>query len=375
MPWTERDRMSLRLEFASLASQEGANVRELCRRYGISPKTGYKWLGRYRQEGQAGLVDRSRRPRRSPKQTSGEVEAAVVAVRQEHSAWGGRKIRDWLKNQGSVCPPPASTITEILRRHGLLDPQESAKHRPFQRFEREAPNELWQLDFKELGKGGAKVLTSVDDHSRFALILAACADQRTETVQSRLREAFRRYGLPWALLTDNGPPWGNAADHPYTALTVWLMRLGIRPLHSRAYHPQTLGKQERFHWTLEVELLRGGPSATLEEYQHRFDLWRQSYNFDRPHQSLGGQVPAARYRPSPRPYPEQLPALEYGAEDIVRKVRDGGRILFRGRQFRIPRAFDGYPVGLRATARDGCFEVFFAHHRVAEIDLRRPQKE
>lgn len=371
MPWQERDRMSLRLEFVMLASGEGANVRDLCRRYGISAKTGYKWLSRYRQEGSAGLEDRSRRPHHSPKQTDEKVEAAVLAVRRQ-SPWGGRKIRDRLLALGQESVPPASTITGILRRHGCLDAQESQKHQAFSRFEQAAPNEMWQMDFKELpGKGQA--LTSLDDHSRFALILQACPNKRTETVRDRLIAAFRRYGLPRSVLIDNGPPWGSGADHPYTELTVWLIRLGIHPIHSRPYHPQTLGKQERFHRTLELEVLRGYPCETLEQYQRRFDAWRDIYNFDRPHQALEGQVPARRYQPSGRPYPEQLPPLEYAPEDIVRQVRDGGRLSFRGRTFRISQSFDGYPVAIRATATDGRFEVYFAHQRVATLAL--DQKE
>ncbi|MEA2603466.1 MAG: hypothetical protein QOF89_4458 [Acidobacteriota bacterium] len=372
MPWQECDQMSLRLEFVTLAGVEGANVRELCRRFRISPKTGYKWLERYKQEGAVGLEDRPRRPHSSPRRTSAEMEAAVVAVRQEHPAWGGRKIRDRLKSLDGG-PPPASTVTQILRRHGLLDAQESEKHRAFQRFERLESNELWQMDFKELPQRG-QALTSLDDHSRFALILQACPDKRTGTVQERLTESFRRYGLPQSMLIDNGPPWGHGSGHPYTPLTVWLLRLGVRPLHSRAYHPQTLGKQERFHRTLEVELLRSCQGASLEEYQRRFDAWRQSYNFDRPHQALGGVVPAKRYQASPRPFPEQLAPLEYGPEDLVRKVRSGGQLLFRGRTLRIPKAFDGYPVGLRATATDGRYDVYFAHHRVAVLDLRESEE-
>ena len=372
MPWQERDRMSLRREFVKLAGVEGAHVRELCRRYGISAKTGYKWLKRYQEEGEAGLEDRSRRPHHSPRQTRTEVEAAVLRVRGQNP-WGGRKIRDRLLALGEESVPPASTITGILRRHGCLQAEESEKHRAFRRFEREAPNELWQMDFKELpGKGQA--LTSLDDHSRFALILQACPNKKTETVRERLIAAFRRYGLPRSVLIDNGPPWGSGADHPYTELTVWLIRLGVRPIHSRPYHPQTLGKQERFHRTLELEVLRGYPCQSLEQYQYRFDTWRDVYNFDRPHHALQGQVPARRYQPSARTYPEQLPPVEYEPEDLVRRVRDGGRVLFRGRTFRICRAFDGYRVAIRPTVTDGLFEVCFAHQRIAALDLRTAER-
>lgn len=295
----------------------------------------------------------------------------MLSVRREHP-WGGRKIREYLLEQGPGVVPPASTITEILRRHGCLDAEESEKHRAFQRFEREVPNELWQMDFKQLPSLG-QVLTSLDDHSRFALILRACANKKTETVQGCLIEAFRRYGLPWSILTDNGPPWGTGAPHSYTELTVWLLRLGIRTPHSRPYHPETLGKQERFHRTLEVEVLRGPACETLAQYQARFDAWRETYNFNRPHQALEGRVPARRYQPSPRSYPEQLPPVEYGAEEIVRKVQDGGRILFRGCTFQISKAFTGSSVALRATLTDGEFEVYFAHQRVGKLNLRQTE--
>ncbi len=249
-----------RAEFVALAQQPGANRRALCRAFQIAPPTGYKWLRRYAAEGPAGLQDRSRRPRRSPARTAPAIERAVLALRAQHPTWGSRKLRVLLARQGIQPLPAASTITAILRRHDQLDPTQGAgQPRAWQRFEHPYPNALWQMDFKAgwpCGAGRCHPLTILDDHSRYALGLAACPNQRTATVRPHLITAFQRYGLPDRLLVDNGSPWGNHPAHPYTPLTVWLRRLGIAVSHSRPYHPQTLGKDERFHGTLERDLGR-----------------------------------------------------------------------------------------------------------------------
>ena len=267
MPWMEVDIVGLREEFVVLSLSPGANVRELCRRFGISAKTGYKWRKRYLAEGRAGLSDRSRCPRHSPRRAPPETEKSVAALRATHPAWGGRKIRARLLALGREEVPAASTITGILRRRGLVEAAESAKRGPWRRFERPRPNDLWQMDFKGhfalTGGGRCHPLTVLDDHSRFALGLEACADERTETVRGHLRALFRRYGLPERILADNGSPWGSDPSHPYTSLTVWLLRLGVGVSHGRPYHPQTQGKDERFHRTVGAED-RGAQAHLLE---------------------------------------------------------------------------------------------------------------
>lgn len=375
MPWMEVSAMSSRKEFVILASQEGVNVRELCRRFGVSSKTGYKWLRRYRGEGVAGLGEQSRRPQRSPSRTSPDLEDAVVALRQHHPAWGGRKIRVRLQAKGLQGVPSPSTITAILRRYNLIDPGEGPKHRPWIRFERQAPNELWQMDFKghfPISNGRCHPLTVLDDHSRFAVGLEACGDEQGNTVQQRLTHIFRHYGLPRVMVMDNGSPWGSDADHPYTPLTVWLMRLGVGVSHGRPYHPQTQGKDERFHRTLKAEVLQGRSFQDLARCQRAFDQWRAVYNLERPHEALGYAAPASRYQPSPIPFPETLPPIEYGPEDKVRKVQAGGEIFFQGKTFRVGKAFIGYPVALRPTQKDGVYQVHFLTHPVAHLDLRYP---
>lgn len=372
MPWKEVSIMSQRLEFVTVAAAENANIRHLCRCYGISSATAYKWLHRFQSSGVNGLADRSRRPHHSPSRSAIEMEAAIIKLRGKHPAWGGRKLRDRLLALNHSAVPSASTITAILRRHQLLDPKESAKHRAFQRFERAAPNQLWQMDFKGEFKlpQGRYPLTILDDHSRFAIALEACARNTRNITQAALIKVFRLYGLPEQITCDNGSPWGSRGRYYFTGLAVWLLRLGIRVTHSRPHHPQTQGKDERFHRTIQAEVLRYQLADTLAQWQLIFDQWRVVYNTERPHEALSMAVPASRYQPSQRRYPEKLPAIEYGLDDIVRKVRRFGHIKYEGREYHVGSAFYGLHVALRPTISDGLFDVFFCNHKIGKLDLR-----
>jgi transposase InsO family protein len=373
MPWKESTTMSQRREFVHLAMTEDIKMRGLCRRFGISAKTGYKWLHRYREEGEEGLQDRSRRPHTSPYRTPPSKEQDVLAVRHAHTTWGGRKIQRWLTDRGHQSLPCPSTITAILHRHGCIDPAESSKHKPWQRFEAPAPNALWQMDFKGhfplLNHARCHPLTVVDDYSRYALGLFACAEETMEVVQPHLIRLFRTYGLPQRLLCDNGQPWGTRDDYRYTKLTVWLIRLGIAVSHSRICHPETLGKDERFHRTLYAELIGTKAIPDLQDGQCHFDHWRMVYNFERPHEALGLATPASRYQPSPREFPDPLPPIEYNSSNIVRKVQAKGEISFHNRVFKVGRAFVGYPVALRPTLTDGIFDVSFCTQQISTINL------
>jgi len=378
MPWRSVSEMDQRLEFVRLCEAGGVSVAELCRRFGISRQTGHKLLRRYRAEGVSGLLARSRRPRTSPRRTPVAVEAEIVALRGEHPAWGGRKIARRLADLGRADVPSASTATEVLRRYGLLDPAEAAKHTPLQRFERERPNELWQMDFKghvALEAGRCHPLTVLDDHSRYALCLAACGDEAASTVRAWLTGAFRRYGLPRAMLTDNGSPWGGKGMGEYSAFEVWLMRLGVRLLHGRAYHPQTQGKEERFHRTLKAELLQARRFADLAHCQGAFDAWRHVYNEQRPHEALGLTVPASRYSASPTGFPEALPDPQYDAADLVRRVRHDGYVSFKGRKAKLSEAFARLDVAFRPTTEDGVWGAYFMRFRIATIDIRSKETQ
>jgi len=373
MPWKEVSTMSLRLEFVRLALHEDANVSELCKRFGISRKTGYKWLDRRQQKGAEALMDQSRRPHTSPNRTPASIEKLVLQVRDRHPVWGGRKINSLLLRRGHTDIPHPSTITGILHRNGRMDADESVKHQAYQRFEREHPNELWQMDFKGhfamTGGGRCHPLTVLDDCSRFLLGLRACANETHETVVEQLTSIFRRYGLPDRMLMDNGAPWGSDGNNPYTRLTVWLIRLGINISHGRPYHPQTQGKDERLHRTLNAELISRRRFSDLRHCQPEFDDWRNTYNQVRPHQALDMCVPGERYQPSPRSFPETLPPILYDTGDIVRKVDVCGRISFRSRKFRVGKAFHQQPVALRSAGKDGVFQVFFCHKPVAQISF------
>lgn len=369
MPWKEVSLMSQREEFVALAGKERSNVSELCRRYGISRKTGYKWLERYEQEGRDGLVDHSRKPGHSPRRTGEETEKQVLALRDLHPVWGGRKLRARLQALGHI-PPAASTITQILRRNGRLDNEECKKHKTWERFEHEAPNDLWQMDFKgdfAMSKGGrCHTLTVIDDHSRYALCTRACRDQRRVTVEAALTDTFHTYGLPERMLMDN---WGYGHGG-YTKLSAWLIRLGVSISHGRPYHPQTQGKNERFNRTLKAEVISARSFRDLEHCQTHYDRWRVQYNIERPHEALGLLPPISRYSSSKRQYPEALPSIVYGPDDTIRKVNGGGDIHFRSKRFFIGEAFYGNPVALRPTLNDDVFKVYFCHQKITEIDLR-----
>jgi transposase InsO family protein len=372
MPWHQESVMSQRFNFVRLVEISHV-MSEVCRRFGISRKTGYKWLHRFQGAGLQGLEDWGRRPHRSPGKTPEEMEELILLAREAHPAWGGRKLKRWLESQGAQGLPVPSTITEILRRHGLILPEESQKRGPFQRFEYARPNDLWQMDFKGYFRVAARPcypLTVLDDHSRFSVVLKACEDQRRLTVKHHLTEAFETYGLPAAMLVDNGGPWASASGAGWTKLSVWLLRVGVDVIHSRVRHPQTLGKDERFHKTLSLECVEGHTYSTFNQVQNRFDKWRDIYNYERPHESVGMEPPAARYKISSRAFPATLPVIECGPDDKVRKVSEKGEIKFCGRFWRVGKAFYGYPVGVRPSEEDGLFQIYFCQRMIREIDLR-----
>ena len=380
--------MESRERFIIDHSGDDLSFSELCRRHGISRKTGYKWLARHRAQGLAGLCDLSRRPHTSPTHSLPEVEASVLSVRREHPVWGGRKIRRVLQNEGfdAGLLPAASTITNILRRHGLLGGGTRNGSLDVKRFEREEANDLWQMDFKgwiQTGKSRCYPLTVLDDHSRYNLILKACSSEKDAQVRPHLIEAFERYGLPRQILCDHGNPWGRRRldledlQVGITKMQLWLTRLGVELIHGRVCHPQTQGKEERFHRTLKAEVLdRESFWRDLKHCQGAFDHWQKIYNEKRPHDSLDGETPSNRYRLSKRSYPGSLPEAEsfYLEQDVIKKVKSKGEITFKNHFFYIGNAYVGSPVALRPRAAD-VWEVFYCWKSIGEINLKETHKQ
>jgi transposase InsO family protein len=375
MSWKAVTVMEQRQELVRLAMLEGANRRELFRRFGVSAQTGYKWIGRAGSGGD--FADRSRKPLNSPLRCPDSVEQAVLAVRDQHPAWGARKIGNVLKRQrgwqAGFEMPVESTIHAILVRHGRIAAKDggAALHL---RFERPEPNELWQMDFKgasALGNGRRlHPLTVIDDHSRYALCIGACADETGTTVKARLEQVFRHYGLPQAFFVDNGNPWGDSHGGKWTKFRVWLLKLGVHLIFSRPLHPQSRGKIERFHRSMDDEVFSMRPLAAMREAQHAFNGWRGIYNHERPHEGIAMQRPAERYRPSPRSMPQTLPQVEYGQGETVRKVtRNTHSIWFNNRKWNVPKAFDGESLAIRPHSADGQHGIHFGAHLIKTIDL------
>jgi transposase InsO family protein len=281
-----------------------------------------------------------------------------------------------MRREGLAPLPAPSTINSILSRNGLLA-ADRRMQRDWQRFEAEAPNHLWQMDFKgplQTDTGPCFALTVLDDHSRFNICLAICPDQTRETVQAQLEQSFHCYGLPDCILSDNGPPWGSHQDgeRRFTRLAAWLMRHRIVVSHGRPAHPQTQGKDERFHGTYNRELLASRPAwYSPAELERASTDWRETYNWQRPHEAIGNEPPGTRYQPGRRAYTEIPPPADYPSGDLQRRVVQGGLISFRSHTYRVGRAFTGELVALRAVA-DGVWDVYYCLQRIKTLDLRLP---
>jgi transposase InsO family protein len=371
MVWKAVSVMQQREELVRLAMLEGANRRELFRRFGVSATTGYKWLCRAAAGEDMG--DQSRKPLSHPLRCCDDVEQAVLALRDQHPAWGARKIANVLERQ-NLDVPACSTVHAILVRHNRILPRRGGDPASL-RFERPEPNELWQMDFKgssTLGNGQKlHPLTVVDDHSRYALCIGACGDETGSTVKARLEQVFAIYGLPQAFFVDNGNPWGDSQGGEWTKFRVWLLKYGIHLIHARPHHPQSRGKNERFHRSMDDEVFAMRPLADHRDAQRAFTTWRSIYNHQRPHEGIAMQRPAERYRPSPRRMPTKLPQIEYGTGEIVRKVGNNKQtISFKGRDWTVPKAFHGEHLAIRPHDTDGTYGVYFGANLIKTIDLK-----
>lgn len=367
MPWKRTDVSEQRVRFVVRAGSGNERLTRLCREFGISRPTGYRWLQRYRQVGSVtGLCEHSRRPLRSPGQTRGEVERRVVALRQR-TGWGAKKLHVLLREEGIELP--VITLHRILKRQGLVREQDG--HAPaVERFERAAPNELWQMDGKgeyRARDGVCTPLSILDDHSRYAVGLYALARFTAEQVQPCLIRTFQRYGVPEAMLMDHGTQWWSTTNgYGLTWLSVWLIEQGIRLHFGRIRHPQTQGKVERFHRTLKEALRHGGHPQWMAEWGGALQEFQRVYNDERPHEGIGMQRPVERYRASPRAYQAQPREWDYPEGSAVKRLNTQGCLDWDGERWFVCESLAGRPVRVEALER--LLLVSYRHMYIREID-------
>ena len=363
MPWRTMDIREQRVSFVVAACRGERSMSSLCAEFGISRPTGYLWLERYRAKGLSGIAERSRRPHHSPDRTAEKWEEQVIALRRRYPDWGARKLRVLLGRQQIQLP--ATTIHRILLRHDLV--RAADRHRPAtKRFERSRPNELWQMDFKGPKNWPQPIgpLSVIDDHSRYVIALAATGRLDGSLVQYHLQRAFEQCGLPEAMLMDHGTPWWNWQSFSgRTHLSVWLMRQGIRLYWSGIQHPQTQGKVERFHGSLQRALdqrtMKGEPQPWLDAY-------RQEHNHVRPHEALGMKTPAQLWQPSPRLYKPCPPSWEYPPGAWTLKVDCQGTIDIKDRRWRIGKTLAGERVWIQPIEQR--YLVFYCNTLVRELN-------
>jgi transposase InsO family protein len=361
MPWKV---CSLELQRQALCYQivhQCRSVSGVCREFGVSRKTAYKWLKLYRGDPEVSLADRSRRPRSSPARTDASLEQQVLALRDRHR-WGARKIWRVLQQRGVATPSPR-TVTAVLARHGRIERAvAAAEDAATIRFERSQPNALWQMDHKgpiEIERRRHHPLTVLDDHSRFCLCFEPLTDLTLVSAWRVLWDLFEEYGLPEALLCDGAFAARHEAGGGVSELDQRLIRLGIRPIHGRAYHPQTQGKVERLHGTVDYELLDFyARRDDHDSFRQDRDRWLQTYNLVRPHESLGDRPPISRYRRSPRVRPATLPEIEYPAGAVLRRVSQVGDIHYRRVRIALSRSLCRQLV--RVEEREKEFAVYYA---------------
>jgi transposase InsO family protein len=367
MPWMERRVKMLREEFVAQTMQEDRNISALCKKFGISRKTGYKWIKRF-QENEC-LEDQNRKPKTSHSKTDERIEKLIFEIRLERPGWGARKIRAFLYHKGYEMPC-VRTVNNILKRNGLISIEASLARKPFKRFEREQNNELWQADFKGdvlmLDGNRCYPLTILDDHSRYALLIEPRHDQR-DVLRSFI-PVFRLYGLPEAILTDNGANFAGFKNG-YTQFERALMDQDILPIHGRVYHPQTQGKIERFHRSMENEVLKLHRPLNFAEASELLDRWKAVYNFERPHEALGDRCPAQVYTPSQRTYLEKVQPYEYGSQYHLIKINNWGYLRFADYQIYISETFRDTSVQLVPHEGDDSVLVCYRNYVIAKINV------
>jgi transposase InsO family protein len=365
-----------RLRFVARV-EEGERITDLCREFGISRKTGHKILKRYREDGLVGLVDQRRAPQRIPHRTPPEIRAKIVEAKRRHLSWGPKKLKAWLeRKEPGVTLPAASSIGYWLKRAGLVKPRRRRRRptclSPSELTKPTKPNEVWCADFKgqfKLGNGRyCYPLTITDLHSRFLVACVALESTKAETARWAFSEAFREYGLPSVIRSDNGCPFASTALAGLSSLSAFWLRLGVRSERIEPAHPEQNGQHERMHLTLKEETTRPA-GANLLQQQERFDAFREEFNEERPHEALGQRTPASFYLPSERACPIEIPELAYPLHDLTRMVNGCGLVSLRQKVFFLTTALAGENVGLREVG-DGRWLVSYVSLDLGYFDER-----
>lgn len=376
MPWMETAPVEQRIAFVVDYRQGLYPMTELCARYGISRKTGYKWLDRVEEYGRRGLADRSRAPHHCPHRIAAELADLLCTTRRKHPDWGAGKLLDYLEPRHPAIDWPAvSTVSDLLARRGLVPKRR--RRRPHQHPgvvppTTTAPNDLWTADFKGQFPTQDGVLcyplTIADQHTRYLVTCHGLPSTHGVGARTVCERAFRTYGLPRAIRTDNGVPFATSGIHGLSLLNVWWMRLGIQHQRIHPGRPQQNGAHERMHRTLKRGAIRP-PRRNAEAQQRAFNRFRTEYNTERPHDHLGGATPASRYHPSPRAYPTRLPAQDYPGHFLVKKITTGGTFRFQHRLLFLAHSLTTHHIGLEETD-DGIWSIYFNTVLLAKLDER-----
>lgn len=373
MPWSERTAKTMREEFVKRVLSKEKTKAALCREYGISRPTGDKWL--LRHEAGALLSDASRRPHRLANRVNTDMETLIVEKRKELPAIGAVKIKRILENAGHTDLPSSRTINNIFKRNGLITEQASQAATPYQRFEKEYPNEMWQADYKgHFAMGNNErchPLNIVDDYSRFLLCSRPQKSETFDEIRPVMIDLFEEFGLPFSFLCDNGNPWGTAQSTGFSAFEVWMMEQGILVLHGRIRHPQTQGKDESVNRSMTQELLKHTTIKDWADATKKFEEYRQFFNHTRPHHALNLATPDTRYRRSALEYSGIVEPWEYDAGYQICKVTSGGHFSYGGQRYFLSEGFRGKEIAVRPSATPNCISLFFRQFRIARFDVEK----
>jgi putative transposase len=375
MPWKETDAMDQRMKFIADVLRKEESFAAVCRRYGVSRATGYKWMERFFEVGPQ-FADQSRAPRFHPNSTPPAVVDLLLKERKAHPTWGPRKLLVVLARRlPGLELPAASTAGEILRRHGLTVPRRRSRggaSPPSHLGSQVLPNQTWATDLKGQFRTGdgryCYPLTLEDGASRFLLRIQGLLRPTAENIKPILEAAFREFGLPTAMRSDNGPPFAASGFTGLTRLSAWWVQLGIRLDRTAPASPQQNGRLERLHRTLQEDECRH-PRANVDAQQTAFLKWRRVYNEQRPHEALDMRTPSDAYIPSDKPYPERLPSPEYGEGQKTRRVHHNGQVSFGGWNVSITKVLQGHDIAFREVA-EGVWEITFYNHLLGTFDIR-----